>query len=138
MDVKLKVETEFETDEVLFASYNFSQYTNEKNEPEGNVRGGRLNLILRSNNKNTTMAKWAADTHETKSGSLSFIKPIDGVAQTFERINFTDGYIIEYTEMYEKKGEQESMKEHITIVCREISINGKATFKNASWAKKTS
>lgn len=95
------------------------------------VRGGQISIEVESGeNKDLSNFIWQymIDPYKKCNGSLQFTKSDKDA--TYKELKFSDAYMIEMTESF---NEGQGMRQHFTLSCRELSVDG-ATHKN-DWEK---
>ena len=72
---------------------------------------------------NTDILEWMCDTYMSKSGVISFPNRQGG---EMKRLEFKEGYVVEYTETYDSSKMQDEGEIHqfeeFTITCKEIQV----------------
>lgn len=107
--------------EVLYVRYELNQPTDVEGQPIGTIRGGKIFLKVKSNDDgNSDLLEWMCDTYMSKNGSVSFSNCQGG---EMKRLDFKEGYMVEYAETYDNKNEIQQYEE-FTISCKEISVGG--------------
>ncbi|AEH02114.1 type VI secretion system tube protein TssD [Lacinutrix sp. 5H-3-7-4] len=103
---------------VLSCDYKLHQETDPTGRPSSITRGGQIKISVESTS-DTSLSDWMFNNFERKDGSLTFFKR-DTDAKAKE-LNFTEAYMIEYTEVFDHKGD-DPMTETIVISAKSISI----------------
>lgn len=107
--------------EVLYVRYELKQPTDVEGQPIGTIRGGKIYLKVMSNDDgNSDLLEWMCDTYMSKNGSISFPNRQGG---KMKRLDFKEGYMVEYAETYDDKNDIRQFEE-FTITCKEISVGG--------------
>ena len=93
--------------EVMYVRYELNQQTDVEGQPTGRTRGGKITVKVKSKNDgNTEILEW------------------------MKRLNFKNGYVVEYAETYDDKNEVQQYEEFV-ITAKEIQV-GNAVHNN-SW-----
>ena len=114
--------------EVTYVQYQFNQQIDVEGQPTGRTRGGKITVKVKSKNDgNTEILEWMCDTYMSKNGVISYPDKDGG---EMKRLNFKNGYVVEYAETYDDKNEIQQYEEFV-ITAKEIQV-GNAVHNN-SW-----
>lgn len=114
--------------EVMYVRYELNQQTDVEGQPTGRTRGGKIIVKVKSKNDgNTEILEWMCDTFMSKNGSVSYPDKDGG---EMKRLNFKNGYVVEYAETYDDKNEVQQYEE-FTITAKEIQVGN--AIHNNSW-----
>jgi len=109
--------------EVLSCEYVFYQDTDTLGNAVGLVRSGELELVLKGSN-DTQLLGWAADPLIKRSGEVVFFQG-DNPAGVYEKLSFSGGSCVVYTELFEPGNTQEgSYVYQFKIVANQLVLNG--------------
>lgn len=105
--------------QVIYLHYEFSQQTDIEGQPVGRTRGGKITLRVRTpKDGNTDIVEWMCDSFMCKNGTIS-IPTLEG--GELKKITFTDGYVISYSETYDRRQEL-VLHEEFTISAKVIKV----------------
>lgn len=105
--------------QVIFLHYEFNQQIDIEGQPVGRTRGGQITLKVRTpKDGNTDIVEWMCNSYMSKNGVIS-IPRLDG--SELKRITFSDGYVVSYSETYDRRQEL-VLHEEFTITAREIKV----------------
>lgn len=125
--VVLKVDG-FKDREVLDVTYVFNQATDTEGQMAGIPRGGKIVIRVKAlNDGNPDLLKWMTTPYLGKKGSIEFNET--GTGNLMKKIEFEDGYCINFTEHWADK---EGHWEEIELSCRKIAV-GPVSYEN-EWA----
>ena len=114
--------------EVMMVNYEFEQETDVEGQMSGIPRGGKIQVRVKAlNDGNPDLLNWMISPNLAKSGAIEFNETKSG--NLMKKVEFTDGYCINFVEMWEDKL---GHYEEIVLSCREIK-NGSVTYTN-DWA----
>ena len=114
--------------EVAYVRYELNQQTDVEGQHTGRTRGGKITVKVKSKNDgNTEILEWMCDTYMSKNGVISFPDKDGG---EMKRLNFKNGYVVEYAETYDDTNETKQFEEFV-ISAKEIQV-GNAVHNN-SW-----
>ena len=114
--------------EVMYVRYELNQQTDVEGQPTGTTRGGKIYVKVKSKDDgNTDLLVWMCNTYESKSGSISFP---DRKGGEMKRLEFKEGYMVDYAETYDNKNDIQQYEE-FTISCKEIQMG--AALHNNRW-----
>ena len=112
--------------EVMYVRYELNQQTDVEGQPTGTTRGGKITVKVKSNDDgNTDLLEWMCDTYMSKSGSISWP---NRQGCEMKKLEFTEGYMVEYAETYDNKNEVQQYEEFV-ISAKVIKI-GNAVHNN--------
>ena len=112
----------------MYVRYELNQQTDVEGQPTGRTRGGKITVKVKSKNDgNTEILEWMCDTYMSKNGVISYPDKDGG---EMKRLNFKNGYVVEYAETYDDKNEIQQYEEFV-ITAKEIQV-GNAVHNN-SW-----
>lgn len=112
--------------QVIYLHYELNQQTDIEGQPVGRTRGGKLKLRVRTpQNGNTDIVEWMCNPYLSKNGVIS-IPTLSGGER--KRITFKEGYVVEYSETYDRRQEL-TLYEEFTISAKIIKI-GSAVHDN--------
>lgn len=114
--------------EVAFVRYELNQQTDVEGQPTGRTRGGKISVKVKSRNDgNTDILEWMCATHMSKNGSISFPDKDGG---EMKRLNFKNGYVVQYAETYDDSDTNKQYEEFV-ISAKEIQVGN--AIHNNSW-----
>lgn len=105
---------------IINVNYSLAQETDPTGRPSAQIRGGRIEITLRSTNE-TRFFEWMTNSYEKKNGKVVFTKKDSNTP--LKELNFTDGYVIKYKEKFDSLGlGRSSITETFTISAKAISM----------------
>ena len=105
---------------IITVNYSLAQETDPTGRPSAQIRGGRIEITLRSTNE-TRFFEWMTNSYRKKNGKVVFLKK--GSNTTLKELNFTDGYVVTYKEKFDVLGMgRSSITETFTISAKAISM----------------
>ncbi|WP_303822161.1 type VI secretion system tube protein TssD [Apibacter mensalis] len=105
---------------IINVNYSLAQETDPTGRPSAQIRGGRIEITLRSTNE-TRFFEWMTNSYEKKNGKVVFTKKDSNTP--IKELNFTDGYVVKYKEKFESLGlGRSSITETFTISAKAISM----------------
>ncbi|MCO6565497.1 MAG: phage tail protein [Apibacter sp.] len=105
---------------IINVNYSLAQETDPTGRPSAQIRGGRIEITLRSTNE-TRFFEWMTNSYRKKNGKVVFLKK--GSNTTLKELNFTDGYVVKYKEKFDVLGMgRSSITETFTISAKAISM----------------
>ena len=105
---------------IINVNYSLAQETDPTGRPSAQIRGGRIEVTLKSTNE-TGFFEWLTDSCEKKDGKIVFVKRNSNVP--FKELNFTAGYVVKYKEKLDSLGiGRSSFTETFTISAKAIRI----------------
>lgn len=114
--------------EVAYVRYELNQQTDVEGQPTGRTRGGKISVKVKSRNDgNTDILEWMCATHMSKNGSISFPDKDGG---EMKRLNFKNGYVVQYSETYDDSDTNKQYEEFV-ISAKEIQVGN--AIHNNSW-----
>lgn len=106
---------------VLSCDFGFSQDIDETGMVQSRVRGGIISLSIRGVD-DSDILQWMMDQGSTKNGRIQLSGySTTGVSGPRRRIEFEDGYLINYRESF---ANQTDVVVHLTISARKITVSG--------------
>lgn len=107
---------------VLTCNYLFYQDTDALGNAVAKVRSGEIELVLEGSDDTLLMA-WAADPLRRFNGEIVFFQgdQLFGVA---EKLSFTDGSCVAYTEIFEPRNSIGSYFYQLKITANQLTLNG--------------
>ncbi|KQB37503.1 MULTISPECIES: type VI secretion system tube protein TssD [Flavobacterium] len=123
---------EFEGNEyqVLFSKVEMMRHTDGKGAVSSEIKGGRLNIKVKSTENTTVIEQAVNSQHKPVSGKVKFFKPDS--EQVMKEITFENAFIVFFSEQLEALAENPMITE-ITFSAEKIVL-GNATLDN-NWAK---
>lgn len=126
--IRIKWTCDGEEEEVVKLSYKFNQSIDAIGQPAGEVRGGIIDISLRTLASSMRYG-WMISSDMKKSGSLDF-EDKDG--KVLKKLEFEDAYCVTYhetfddTDISEVNGRkvQTGVLEHLTLSAKKITIDG--------------
>lgn len=105
---------------IINVNYSLAQETDPTGRPSAQIRGGRIEITLRSTNE-TRFFEWMTNSYEKKNGKVVFTKKDSNTP--LKELNFTDGYVVKYKEKFDSLGlGRSSITETFTISAKAISM----------------
>ncbi|PQL91875.1 type VI secretion system tube protein TssD [Apibacter sp. wkB309] len=105
---------------IVNVNYSLAQETDPTGRPSAQIRGGRIEITLRSTNE-TRFFEWMTNSYEKKNGKVVFTKKDSNTP--LKELNFTDGYVVKYKEKFDSLGlGRSSITETFTISAKAISM----------------
>lgn len=105
---------------IINVNYSLAQETDPTGRPSAQIRGGRIEITLRSTNE-TRFFEWMTNSYEKKNGKVVFTKKDSN--NPLKELNFTDGYVVKYKEKFDSLGlGRSSITETFTISAKAISM----------------
>lgn len=105
---------------IINVNYSLAQETDPTGRPSAQIRGGRIEITLRSTNE-TRFFEWMTNSYDKKNGKVVFTKKDSNTP--IKELNFTDGYVVKYKEKFESLGlGRSSITETFTISAKAISM----------------
>lgn len=105
---------------IINVNYSLAQETDPTGRPSAQIRGGRIEITLRSTNE-TRFFEWMTNSYEKKNGKVVFTKKDSNIP--LKELNFTDGYVVKYKEKFDSLGlGRSSITETFTISAKAISM----------------
>lgn len=105
---------------IINVNYSLAQETDPTGRPSAQIRGGRIEITLRSTNE-TRFFEWMTNSYEKKNGKVVFTKKDSNTP--IKELNFTDGYVVKYKEKFDSLGlGRSSITETFTISAKAISM----------------
>lgn len=115
--------------QVIYMHYELSQQTDVEGQPVGRTRGGKITLRVKTpKDGNTDIVAWMCGTTASKDGVIT-IPALGG--GDLKSIYFSDGFVVEYSETYDRRQEL-VLFEEFTISAKRITI-GNAIHDN-NWS----
>lgn len=112
--------------QVIYVHYELNQQTDIEGQPVGRTRGGKITLRVKTpKNGNTDIIEWMCNSYVSKNGVI-IIPALGGGDQ--KRIEFFDGFVVEYAETFDQRKELVFFEE-FTITAKKIRV-GNATHDN--------
>lgn len=105
---------------IINVNYSLAQETDPTGRPSAQIRGGRIEITLRSTNE-TRFFEWMTNSYEKKNGKVVFTKKDSNTP--LKELNFTDGYVVKYKEKFDSLGlGRSTITETFTISAKAISM----------------
>lgn len=105
---------------IINVNYSLAQETDPTGRPSAQIRGGRIEITLRSTNE-TRFFEWMTNSYEKKNGKVVFTKKDSNTP--LKELNFTDGYVVKYKEKFDSLGlGRSSITETFTISAKAINM----------------
>lgn len=105
---------------IINVNYSLAQETDPTGRPSAQIRGGRIEITLKSTNE-TRFFEWMTNSYEKKNGKVVFTKKDSNTP--LKELNFTDGYVVKYKEKFDSLGlGRSSITETFTISAKTISM----------------
>ncbi|MCC9020610.1 type VI secretion system tube protein TssD [Flavobacterium lipolyticum] len=123
---------EFEGNEyqVLFSKVDMLRHTDGKGAVSSEIKGGRLNLRVKSTDNTTVIEQAVNSQHKPVSGKVKFFKADS--EQVMKELTFENAFIVFFSEQLDALAET-PMTTEITFSAERITL-GNATLDN-NWAK---
>jgi hypothetical protein len=123
---------EFEGNEyqVLFSKVDMLRHTDGKGAVSSEIKGGRLNLRVKSTDNTTVIEQAVNSQHKPVSGKVKFFKADS--EQVMKELSFENAFIVFFSEQLDALAET-PMTTEITFSAEKITL-GNATLDN-NWAK---
>lgn len=116
---------------ILSCDYEVYQPVDKHNFPNGNPRGGVINILIEggSEGKYNDLVKWAVSYSMMLDGSINFLKgDMFGLSK---EIDFFNAFCIRYREVFSSTGESTTaLKIYLTISAKVIRINSEEAPEN--------
>ncbi|HEX8659688.1 MAG TPA: type VI secretion system tube protein TssD [Hymenobacter sp.] len=112
------------TFKILTCDYLFYQSTDAMGNAVAKVRSGEIEVVVEGAGDTLLMA-WAADPLRKMSGEIIFFQGSQRLAVS-EKLAFTDGSCVSYTEVLEPMNPVCAYMYQIKIVANKLSLNGAA------------
>ncbi|OXG07134.1 hypothetical protein BC749_102903 [Flavobacterium araucananum] len=130
MAFKAILEFEGQEYQVLFSKLDMMRHTDGKGAVSSEIKGGRLNLKVKSTDNTTVIEQAVNSQHKAVSGKVKFFKPDS--EQVMKELTFENAFIVFFSEVMDAL-EEIPMITEITFSAEKILL-GNATLDN-NWPK---
>jgi hypothetical protein len=130
MAFKAILEFEGQEYQVLFSKVDMMRHTDGKGAVSSEIKGGRLNLRVKSTDNTTVIEQAVNSQHKPVSGKVKYFKADS--EQVMKELSFENAFIVFFSEQLDALAETPMVTE-ITFSAEKITL-GNATLDN-NWAK---
>jgi hypothetical protein len=130
MSFKASLYIEDQEYRVLNCKYEISQSMDHKGKPASRPQGGRITVLVESD-ENSFLFDWSASETQIKNGSILFYK--NDAMSKMKELKFTDAYCVNYVEEFTSEGTR-PMQTEIVLSAKELNFGGSSKHANP-WTK---